>query len=384
VSQKHLFDIAEDITYLNCAAYSPLLRSVVEAGQNGLKLKVNPQNINPKYDFFDHSDKARELLKQILNASNKDDFAIIPSVSYGMAIVANNISRLPTITKKTNIVIIAEEFPNNIYTFEKAAEKHNLRLDSISADVFTEDWNLKVLNAIDTGTAVVVVPHVHWIHGYVFDLEKISAKCKANGALLVIDGTQSVGAFDLDLQKIKPDALVGAFYKWMMGPHSICYGYFGEFFHDGEPLEESWFNKVNSDVFSDLLNYERAYRPRAQRYNSGEYSHFVLTPMVIAAMEQLLVWGIDNIQKHCQSISKNSIAKLRSLGCKILPDHQRSSHLISLHLPDIISLDELMKYLETAKIFVSKRDKTIRISPHLYNTENDFEKLTNAIQKFIN
>jgi selenocysteine lyase/cysteine desulfurase len=383
LTYKHLFTLDENITYLNCAAYSPLLKSVTEAGQKGLQLKTNPQNISPKFDFFDHSDQARELLKKILNAPDKDDFAIIPSVSYGMAIVANNLFRLPNILQKTNIVIVAEEFPNNIYTFEKAAEKHNLRLDSISADVFNENWNQKLLNVIDAGTAVVVVPHVHWIHGYVFDLEQISKKCKANGALLVIDGTQSVGAFNFDISLIKPDALIGAFYKWMMGPHSIAYTYLGEFFHDGEPLEESWFNKVNSHVFSDLLNYERAYRPRAQRYNSGEYSHFILTPMIIAAMEQLLAWGTAPIQKHCLTISEPSIAELRALGCKILPTHERASHLISLLLPEKIKLDDLMVYLQTEKIHVSKRDKTIRVSPHLYNSEQDFEKLTLAIKKFI-
>jgi selenocysteine lyase/cysteine desulfurase len=384
VTAKNLFSLDDNITYLNCAAYSPLLKSVVEAGQKGVLLKANPQNINPKLDFFDHSDGIRELLQKILNAPSKDDFAIIPSVSYGMAIVAHNLFRLPHITQKTNIVIIAEEFPNNIYTFEKAAKNHNLRLDSISANVFEENWNEKLLDAIDAGTAVVVVPHVHWIHGYVFDLEQISKKCKANGALLVIDGTQSIGALELDINTVKPDAIIGAFYKWMMGPHSICYGYLGDFFHDGEPIEESWFNKINSHVFSDLLNYERAYRPRAQRYNVGEYSHFILTPMIIAGMEQLLAWGIENIEKHCHAISEKAIVQLKDLGCKILPDHLRASHLISLHLPEKVKLDDLMKYLETEKIFVSKRDKTIRVSPHLYNTEEDFEKLMLAIQKFIN
>jgi selenocysteine lyase/cysteine desulfurase len=384
LSQKHLFSLDHNITYLNCAAYSPLLKSVVEAGQKGLLLKSNPQNINPKFDFFDHSDQARELLQKILNAPHKDDFAIIPSVSYGMAIVAHNLFRLPNIAQKTNIVITAEEFPNNIYTFEKAAAKYNLSLDSISADIFKGNWNQKLLDAIDTGTALVVVPNVHWVHGYVFDLEQIAAKCKANGALLVIDGTQSVGAFELDINKVKPDAIIGAFYKWMMGPHSICYGYFGEFFHEGQPIEESWFNKENSHVFDDLLNYERTYRPRAQRYNSGEYSHFILTPMIIAGMNQLLTWGIDSIQKHCHTISEPSITELRALGCKILPIQQHASHLISLHLPDKVKLDNLMKHFETEKIFVSKRDKTIRVSPHLYNTEQDFEKLTLAIKKFIN
>ncbi len=383
MTNKHLFDLDQSITYLNCAAYSPLLKSVVEAGQKGLALKVNPQNIRPDFDFFNHTDQARELLRRLLNAPHLDDFAIIPSVSYGMAVVAHNLFRLPKIAEKTNIIIAAEEFPNNIYTFEKAAAKHNLALKSISADVFTENWNQKILDTIDSGTAVVVVPHVHWIHGYVFDIEAISQKCKACGALLVMDVTQSAGAYELDIQKIKPDAVIGAFYKWMLGPHSICYGYFGDFFHDGEPLEESWFNKVNSHVFSDLLNYERAYKPRAQRYNSGEYSHFIMTPMIIEAMKQILSWEVNAIQNHCKTISEPTLAELRNMGCNILEVGQRASHLISLRLPTNIKLDLLLADLENEKIFVSKRDKTIRVSPHMYNTSEDFDKLKQAIQKFI-
>jgi selenocysteine lyase/cysteine desulfurase len=68
---------------------------------------------------------------------------------------------------------------------------------------------------------MVVIPHIHWIYGVKYDLEKISVRCREVGALLIVDGTQSVGVLDFDVEKIKPDALIVADYKWFLGAYGI-------------------------------------------------------------------------------------------------------------------------------------------------------------------
>jgi selenocysteine lyase/cysteine desulfurase len=379
---KNLFNLEKDIVYLNCAAYSPLLNTVISKGKAGLELKSNPQNIVPEFDFFDHSDQIRTSLNILLNGFDPQDFAIIPAVSYGMAVVAKNVFRIPNIKSKKEILIVGEEFPNNILTFEKAALEHNLALINLECDIFLEDWNQKLLANISELTALVVVPNVHWIYGYKFDLESISIKCKACGALLIIDGTQSIGALPFDIQKIKPDALISAGYKWLMGPHSLGIAYFGEFFHEGEPIEETWFNRENSHIFSDLLKYERKYKPRAQRFNMGEYSHFIQTPMLVAGLQQIIDWTPEFIQTYTKTISAESIKKLLDLGCKILPENQRASHLFAVLLPDFVDLDGLFELLKEQKIYISRRGKYLRVSPHVYNLESDLIKLTNTIIDF--
>lgn len=379
--QLHLFDLDSDVTYLNCGAYSPFLKSVKNAGIEAIGIKSNPQNIVPKELFFDKCDQVRKLVQKLLNAPHYQDIALIPSVSYGMAIVANNVFRIPNLSLKKNIIIVGEEFPNNLYTFEKACQKNDLRLISIDADPYIEDWNTLVLNAISSETALIVLPHVHWIYGYKFDLEAISSKCKECACLLIIDGTQSVGALPLDIEKIKPNAIIGGCYKWLMGPYSSAYAYFDEFFHEGEPIEESWMNRENAHDFVGLLAYNRTYAPRAQRYNVGEFSQFINTPMVIAALNQILEWGVQNIQDYIYEITKNPIKKLKDLGCQIIDERYRASHLFGVILPVDIDSVNFQAELAKEKIHISLRGKAVRISPHVYNSEEDLLKLCNVIER---
>jgi selenocysteine lyase/cysteine desulfurase len=101
-------------------------------------------------------------------------------------------------------------------------------------------WNEKILSAIDNNTRAVALGNVHWADGTLFQLEEIRKRTRDVGALLIVDGTQSVGVMPFDVKKIQPDALVCAGYKWLLGPYSIGLAYYSEYFDEGTPIEESW------------------------------------------------------------------------------------------------------------------------------------------------
>jgi selenocysteine lyase/cysteine desulfurase len=376
---KHLFDLDPDVTYLNCGAYSPLLKSVVKAGHDGIDLKIKPYKIVPKKHFFEDVDEVRGLINTLLNGENKDDIAIIPSVSYGMAIVAQNLHRWPSIKEKKDILLIKDEFPNNNYAFERIAQSLTLNIKIIDQPDDVSQYNEAILNHINANTALIVLPHIHWINGYKFDLIAIQKKCRTLGAMIVVDGTQSIGALKLDLKEIRPDALIGGAYKWMMGPYTSAYAYLSEFFHEGVPVEETWMNRLNSDDFANLLNYQPEYRPRAQRYNMGEFSNFINIPMMKAALTQLLAWGPELIQSHDHDISHEAISRLKEAGATILDSSIRANHLFSIQLPKSVDMNLLFEDFDREKIYVSKRKDSIRVSPHLYNDADDFEKLADVI-----
>ncbi len=258
-NQKHLFSIEEGITYLNGAAYSPTLRSSVERGIEGINLKaVNIHQIKGS-DHFILPEKEQKLFSKLTNIADYQRVAIISSVSYGMAVVANNFHRLPNLSDKKHIIQIQDEFPNNVYAFDRVCQKHNLTYKTIAKPDVLENrgklWNEHILEGITSETAMVVMPNIHWIYGVKFDLEAIAKRCKEVGALLIIDGTQSVGVLDFDIEKIQPDALICAGYKWLLGPYSIGLAYFGEFFDEGVPVEESWMHRMESDNFAKLIRY---------------------------------------------------------------------------------------------------------------------------------
>src|ERR1051325_3013013 len=101
-SQRHLFDIPDDVAFLNCAYISPLPKGSIAAGEDGARRKGRPRTIVPS-DFFTTSESVRALFAGLINAS-ADDIAFAPAVSYGMAQASYNIA----LTKSQTIVTLAE------------------------------------------------------------------------------------------------------------------------------------------------------------------------------------------------------------------------------------------------------------------------------------
>lgn len=374
--QFSAFNLEKDNTYLNCAAYSPLLNSVVQEGYKSVQLKSRPYHIVPKVHFFEQVNEVRSLICQTISAEDADCIAIIPAASYGMAIVSANLHRWPNIRTKKKIYIIDEEFPNDVYAFQRVSKE--LNLDIVTLD-YTKEYNEYILSKLNGDTAMIVLPHVHWITGYKFDLNAIGQKCRENGIMMVIDGTQSVGALPFNVKEIKPDALICATYKWLLGPYGQGFAYLSSFFDEGIPIEESWINRVGSDNFSSLLSYETEYRTKAQRYNVGEYSQFIQIPMLKVALLQILDWGIARIQEYCHSITEEVIQNLISSGISLASENDRVNHLFSLKFIDNDIAMKTYKSLIEEKVYVSLRGNCIRVSPYLYNNKSDLEKLERVV-----
>ena len=123
--------------------------------------------------------------------------------------------------------------------------------------------------------------------GTLFDLKSIREKTNEHHALLIIDGTQSVGAFPFSIEETQPDALICATYKWLLGPYSLGFAYFGSYFDNGSPIEESWLNRKNSEDFSELTNYNDDYKDGANRYCMGESANFTSVPMATKLSNKL-------------------------------------------------------------------------------------------------
>lgn len=377
-NQKHLFDLPEDITYLNIASQSPAFKAIYNAGLEGLKQKQHPHTIRIT-DYFEPVIELKKLFAEIIDADDYNRIATIPSVSYGMATVANNL----VLNEEDEILVIDEQFPSNMYSWRKLAKTHNAKLVVIKAPETVKQWNEDILNAINEKTALVAMGNIHWSNGSLFHLKAISVKAKANNSLLVIDGSQTIGALPFSVKDIQPDALICAGYKWLFGPYGCAYGYFGPYFDNGNPIEENWSNRLNSENFAGLTNYQPAYKPKANRYCVGESGNFIYVKMQIEALKQIIEWTPKAIQDYCREISKAAIKELKALGCKIEDNDYRSHHLFGIELPENIDLDAFKKDLFSKKIFISFRGNYIRISCHLYNTPEDFNPLIKCLASHL-
>jgi len=378
--QKQKFIITGKKTYLNCAYMSPMLKKVEKAGIKGLKLKRKPHRLLPE-DFFTDVNKLKNLFAKLINTNEVERVALTSSVSYGIANVTNNI----TLKKSENVIVIGDQFPSNVYPWMGLTKKYSAELRVVKKPKQNKGagklWNEKILKKIDKNTKVVSMGMVHWADGTIFDLKKIREKTFEVGALLIIDGTQSIGTMPFDVSKIKPDALVCAAYKWLMGPYGFGISYYGKAFDNGSPVEESWINRKNSEDFSQLINYQDEYGELARRYSVGQQSNFINVAMLSAGIKQINNWGVKNIYDYIESITLPCFNLLDKSKVWFEDDEYRAAHLFGLRPKK--NLKKILKKIREQNIYISLRGDIIRISPSVYNTQNEIEKLFKCISENV-
>jgi selenocysteine lyase/cysteine desulfurase len=377
-NQKALFSLDENLSYLNGAYMSPQLNEVTQIGLDQMTKKSRPEQFGVD-DFFEPRKTLKKAFAALIGASDFNSIAIIPSVSYGIASVANNI----VVEKGEEIIVCEAQFPSHIYSWQNLVDRNGGRLVIVEApplsDERTKIWNERILSSINIHTKVVAIPQVHWADGTLFDLNAIRKRSSEVGAKLIIDGTQSIGAFPFSIEDIQPDALICGGYKWLMGPYGLGVAYFSESFWDGQPIEHNWLNRYKSEDFANLTKYQSKYQPGAERFSVGESSNFVLLPMLTKSIEQVIEWNGSRIQEYCGSLIERGIDELRSKGCFVEKKGGRGNHLFGVYLSEKMDVDTIKKRLKDKNIFVSFRGDAIRVSPHVYNERADFEKFVSCI-----
>jgi selenocysteine lyase/cysteine desulfurase len=371
-SQRDLFEIPEDIVYLNCAYMSPQLRPAREAGEKAVSRKSRPWEITPD-DFFEEAEETRALFARLVGGDT-DGVAIIPSVSYGISVAAANVP----VREGEKIIILEDQFPSNVYAWRELAEWSGARLVTLPRPEDL-DWGRALLGEIDADTAVVAVPNCHWTDGSLVDLASVGERVREVGAALVVDAIQSLGAYPFDVSEVRPDFLVASSYKWLLGPYGVGFMYVGEEYREGKPIEHNWINRRGSQDFSGLVSYQDAFQPGARRYDVGERSNFALLPMAAEALRQILDWGVENVSETIGTLTDLIEAKAGKLGIATIPKERRARHMIGLMLgPD--APGNLAARLTARNVFVSVRGESVRVSPHLYNTEEDIYRLFDMLE----
>ncbi len=374
--QRHLFDIPEDVAYLNCAYMSPLMRAVREAGEQGVRRKSRPWEILPRH-FFDDAEAARGLFAALIGAT-ADDVAIVSSASYGLAVAAAN---LPVAAGQT-ILTLAEQFPSNVYVWRELAKE-------CGAEVVTlprpddDDWTRVVLEHLGERSALVAVPHCHWTDGAVLDLETLGRRCRETGTALVIDATQSLGALPLDVGAVQPDFLVAATYKWLLGPYCLGFCYVAPRYQDGRPLEHNWIGRLDSEDFTHLVDYREEFQPGARRFDVGERGNFHLIPMALAALQALQGWGIDNIQATLRARTDAIAERAAALGVDSVARRHRPGHYLGLRFPGGVPRG-LAERLAAEKVYLSVRGRhSVRLTPHLWVNDDDVERFFAVLERTL-
>ncbi|MEM6852793.1 MAG: aminotransferase class V-fold PLP-dependent enzyme [Planctomycetota bacterium] len=369
------FNLPPDICYLNCSYMSPLSAAVESAGMTGVAQRGRPWEIGAD-DFFDPAERVRSKFAKLVHG-DAEGVALIPAISYGIGIAAAN----TRVQAGQSIVILAEQFPSNVYPWERLAEEHEATLVRVP---YPDDHRLtdEVLAAINPQTAVVAVPTVHWTTGVRIDLPAVRQRLDEVGGMLVVDASQTVGGDIVDVAEARPDFLVTVAYKAMMGPYGLAFLYAGKSQRRGRPLEEGWLNRQASDQFAELLRGNGGYREGARRYDVGERASTILLPMAEAALDQLLAWRVDRVAAANRRLLETVILRGRDLGLSTPDADLCGANMIGVTLRDQAPTN-LLARLKQENIYVNLRGTRMRVAPHVYNNDADIDRFIEVLKRLL-
>lgn len=376
-SQRHLFDIPDDIAYFNCAYNSPQLNESQSRLLAGVRSKSRPWERTAQ-NFFDDAETIRRLSADIFGG-DADGYAMVPAASYGLSTAARAVE--PHLHAGDRILVIAEEFPSIVLPWRRTAQQTGAILFTVPTPA-NGDWTRAILDSIDASVKVVAVSSCHWTNGAYIDLPAIGKACRAAGCILVVDATQTLGAMPFPMAEIQPDFLVAAGYKWLLCPYGFSLLYVADRWRDARPLEESWLARHNAEDFAALVKYSDTYMPGARRFDVGEKCTATILPGAVAALGQIKAWGVENIAATLAAINERITARLVQLGCRLPDDAQRCPHMFGAQLPQTYT-GNLVAELKARNIYISQRGNALRFAPHLHVSAHDVERLLGALSELV-
>lgn len=360
--QRHLFELPDDVSYLDAAAWAPLPRTVRAAGEAGILAKSQPWAHGRDGDAA-WAERARAAAARLIGAA-ADDIAIVGSVSHAVATAARNIAPMPG----GRILRVADEFPSQRLAWDRLAAERGLLVEAVPRPD-DGDWTAALLDAIARPgappLAVATLTPLHWSDGSVIDLQRLAPAVRAAGAALVVDATQAVGAVPLDVSRLRPDFLAFPTYKWTLGPYGVAFLYAAPHRQDGLPLEENAGNQPPA--------------AGARRYDKGERNDGVALPMAATGMELVADWGVAAVAARLRALTDQLAEGAASMGLPVPPRALRSPHILGLRVPGGLP-EGLIGRLRDNKVFVSDRLGGLRLSPHVWADEADVARCLSALR----
>jgi len=357
--------VSQGKIYLNHAATSPLSARVVEAMTTHLRERSCGW-IDNYPDDVKKKDECRGFIQKIIHAESPDRIALVGSTSEAINIVS---SGLPW-QSGDRVILNDMEFPANVYPYLP------LRRCGVELD-FLKCPNHKITPesiaaALTPRTRVVALSAVQFLTGYRADMAAIGdLLSRSRDVFFVVDGIQAVGGVQVDVQKMKIDALAAGCQKWQMAPHGTGFLYLTEALQDNiTPQHVGWLAAHNP---WDFFNFDQPLAASARRYEGGTLNIPGIWA-VHAALRTLLEFGLAEIEDHILTLTQILTGELQNLdGVELLSpiSPQERAGIVTIQLPAKIDVNAVFQHITSQNITISLRDGKLRYSPHFYNSPEE-------------
>lgn len=369
------FPIAAQATYLNHAASAPLPRRSADALRRYVddrqRLYHLYQTGTQDYD----TTSLRKKLGALINAP-AERVGFTPTTTDGIGAVLNGISW----RAGDNVVVPANDFPGVLYAcLHLAARGVEVRQVPVPSGHLELD---DLIGRFDQRTRAAVVSHVHWHTGHRIDLITLGRACRERGVLSIVDAIQSLGAVPIDVAMAPIDVLVAGTYKWLLGIHGLAVLYVAEPALAAITPDRAGWASMRTSVYAappPVLEWA----PDATRFAVGGAADPAL--MVLEkSVELLLEVGVAAIAEHTGSLIDRLTRGLDPSRVRLSSrmDAPSRSAIVSLTTGDRDRDSRLVRSLVADRVVVAQRGPGIRVSPHLYNSAADIDRLLGAVNSF--
>ena len=372
----------EGATYLNLASMSPMPKVGLKAMQAAMDANKFPHLLDDSR-FFEVPNRLRANVAKLIGAQ-PEEIALTTGASVGAVAVAHALSWKPG----DEVITGKAEFPLQYTTWKPMEEREGISVKIVSPKekFLTAD---DVIAALTPRTRLVSISHVRFDDGSMLDAPRLAEACHKQGALLLLDVSQSCGAVPMvvgpmDVATLGADFLVGAGYKWLLGPFGT--GFFWvkkELLATLRPGPFYWMAVTGSHNFSKLDFSNPKPEESAKRWDAAEWaSHFNFNLVALdAGVEFVLRVGPQTVLEHNHALIDSLFARLPVDRCvaasPLEREHRGPYGCIVARTPEKTA--ELYQKLRAEKVFVSLREGKIRVSPYLYNTIQDIDRLVSVI-----
>jgi selenocysteine lyase/cysteine desulfurase len=374
-SQRALFDMPREVCFLNAASWSPLPLAAQEAGRIGVARKGRPWLLEPGF-MEEQFERARRAAARLINA-DPEDVALISSVGYGVATAA----KVLTVPAGARVLVLADDHSSPVLEWMTRAEDQRFTVEAVQRPG-NGDWTAALEEAIARPgappIAIASISSVHWSDGGMIDLGRIAPALKRQGAALLVDATHSAGVLPLDVRALDPDFLVFPTYKWLVGPYGRAFLYVAKRHQGGIPLEQTSYGRRSVKAEQATYFADTSYVTNARRFDMGERDYFVSLEMASIGMELVAGWGAAAISARLAALTARMADGLRGTDVIVPDTHVRAPHVLSLGFPDGPA-NALVRRLAEHDIHVAPRVGRMRVSPHVYNDEEDVDRFVDVL-----
>jgi selenocysteine lyase/cysteine desulfurase len=342
-------------TCLNSATFGQLPRRAIEAVARHWAHR-DELACADFLDWYDDADRLRGTIARLIHAA-PEDIAFVPSAAAGLGIVTAGLGLKPG-----EVVTLAGEFPNNLYV----------------SGVREVCWE-RFYESVGARTRLVALSEVNYSTGFRAPLEDIARFLRERNVIFLIDGTQSVGALQFDVEKIRPDVLVVHGYKWLISPTGAGFLYIAPNLRKIlPPSVTGWRSHRAWREVDNLHHGTPVFEDSAQKYEGGGLP-FPLLYAMEASVNLLLEIGPEAIERRVLELAGSARERLRRLGAEA---PETGSQIVAAKFAGR-DPSPLARELKSRRVLVSARHGYLRVSPHFYNNEEDLDRMEAALRALL-